>query len=177
MFVPTEGCQIPPSSILPLQYLLSTLSHGFLHKASWLLPACQPPLTHCGLTMAGEAPASRPTAWVLEGVLWVGGAWGGGGVLACERLGAACEVGGAQKKQVTPRLKFNVCPINDCLLTSAGWPWYTVCVCVCVRKRRQAWGAGSGDSQDIKGALLPHQLTWWKRGREGSQSYKLESQE
>lgn len=49
------------------QWLLSTLSHGFFHKASRLLPAYQPPLTHCGLTMAGEAPASRPTAWVFLG--------------------------------------------------------------------------------------------------------------
>lgn len=58
----------------------------------------------------------------------MGGAWGRRGVLARERLslwGQPVGVGtrGGKKKQVTPRLKFNVC-----LPTSANWPWYTVCV-------------------------------------------------
>lgn len=70
----------------PPQWLLSTLSHGFVHKASRLLPAYQPPLTHCGPTMAGEAPASRPTAWVFLGGAVCGRFWGRRGVLSCERL-------------------------------------------------------------------------------------------
>lgn len=51
--------------LLPFSNCLPHTLPSFLHKASWLLPACQPPLTHCGLTMAGEAPASRPAMWTF----------------------------------------------------------------------------------------------------------------
>lgn len=82
LIIITFVSQIPLSHLLPppLQQVFSIVSHSFLHKASLLLSAFQPPLTHCRLTMAGEAPVSRPKVFSV-GALGgeVGGAWQGKG--------------------------------------------------------------------------------------------------